>query len=101
MGAECVKAAKVQTLKTEFKFLSMKETNEPEDFCLKLYGIVTNIHILGESVEESNVVKKLLRVVLSKFLQIVKMTVEEVMGRLKSQEERLRGQNENTSNSSY
>ena len=51
MGAERVKVAKVQTLRTEFESLNMKETDELEDFCMKLNGIVTNIRILGESVE--------------------------------------------------
>ncbi|XP_074328413.1 uncharacterized protein LOC141666321 [Apium graveolens] len=55
---------------------------------------------------ETNVVKKLLRAVPSKYLQIASiieqfgdmesMSVEEVLGRLKAHEERLRGQNEST-----
>ena len=108
MGAERVKVAKVQTLRTEFESLNMKETDELEDFCMKLNGIVTNIRILGESVEESNVVKKLLRAVPQKFLQIAstieqfgdleKMTVEEVVGRLKAHEEPLKSQSESTGN---
>ncbi|XP_074347025.1 uncharacterized protein LOC141685846 [Apium graveolens] len=65
MGADCVKAAKVQTLRAEFESLSKKETDEMEDFYMKLSGIVTNIHML--------------------------------VGRLKANEERVRGQTENTS----
>lgn len=105
MGAERVKAAKVQTLKAEFESLNMKDADQLEDFCMKLNGIVTNIRVLGETMEESYVVKKLLRAVPSKFLQIAStieqfgdlqtMTVEEVVGRLKTHEERMRGQSEN------
>lgn len=69
-GADKVKKAWVQTLKTEFESLAMKENEQIDDFCMKLSGLVTNIRALGEKVEESYVVKKLLRAVPSKFLQI-------------------------------
>lgn len=109
MGADRVKLAKVQTLKTELESLNMKEGDQLEDFCMKVNGIVTNIRTLGETMEESYVVKKLLRAMPSKFLQIAstieqfgdveKMTIDEVVGRLKAHEERMRGQIENTGSS--
>nr|GEZ49513.1 hypothetical protein [Tanacetum cinerariifolium] len=102
IGAERVKTAKVQTLKAKFKTLSMKDTEIIDDFAMKLNNIVSNIQALGEKVEDAYVVKKLLCAVPSKFLQIAStieqfadlnnMTVEEVIGRLKSHEERVRGQ---------
>lgn len=59
---------------------------------------------MGETVEESYVVKKLLRSVTPKFLQITStieqfgdlevMSVEEAVGSLKAHDERLKGQNE-------
>lgn len=104
MGAEKVKEAKVQTLKGEFESLIMKETDKIDDFCMKLSGLVANIRILGETMEESNVVRKILRAVPDKFLQIASnieqfgnvkdMTVEEVVGRLKAHEERMKGRSE-------
>ena len=107
VGVERVKAAKVQTLKTEFESLQMKDSDELEEFCMKLNGIVTNIRVLGEKMAESNVVKKLLRAVPTRLLQIAStieqfgdmetMSVEEVMGRLKAHDERLRGHSENSS----
>lgn len=103
-GAERAKAAKVQTLKAEFEALSMKDTEEFDDFCMKLSGLVTHIRELGEEVKEAYVVKKLLRAVPFKFLKIAStmeqfgnletMTVEETVGSLKAHEERLRGQTE-------
>ncbi|XP_074356144.1 uncharacterized protein LOC141695832 [Apium graveolens] len=105
MGAERVKEAKVQMLKGEFESLVMKETDQAHDFCMKLSGIVTNIRVLGEAVEESSMVRKILRGVPDKFLQISSnieqfgdikvMTMEEVVGRLKAHEERMRGKTEN------
>ena len=71
---------------------------------MKLSGIVTNIRVLGETMEESSVVRKILRAVPDKFLQIASnieqfgnikvMIVEEVVGRLKAHELRMKGRNE-------
>lgn len=104
LGADKVKKARIQTLKAEFESLSMKETEAIDDFCMKLNGLVTNIRALGEEVQEAYIVKKLLRAVLAKFLQIActieqfgnleTMTVEETVGSLKAHEERLRGQSD-------
>ncbi|XP_074374073.1 uncharacterized protein LOC141714453 [Apium graveolens] len=103
-GVGRVKQARIQTLKAEFESMNMKDTNSLDDFCLKLNGLVTNIRALGESVDDAYVIKKLLRVVPGKFLQIASiieqfgnvetMTVEEIVGSLKAHEECLRGQNE-------
>lgn len=98
-GAERVKQARVQTLKTELETLSMKETETMDEFSMTLSGLVTNTRALGETVEEQYVVKKLLRAVPFKFLQITstmeqfekidEMTFEEVVGSLKAHEEKL------------
>ena len=66
--------------------------------------IVNQIRALGEEFEETYAVKKFLRAVPNKFLQIASaieqfgdlktMTMEEVIGRLKAHEERLRGSGE-------
>ncbi|XP_074348950.1 uncharacterized protein LOC141687552 [Apium graveolens] len=79
----------------------MKESDSIDDFSMKLAGLVTNIRELGEEIDECNVVKKLLRAVPIKFLQIAStieqfgdldtMTLEETVGSLKSHEERLKG----------
>lgn len=104
LGAERVKKAKIQTLKTEFESMSMKDSEQLGDFSLKLNRLVTNIRALGEEITESYVVKKLLRAVPSKFLQITStleqfgdlenMSVEEAVGSLKAHEERLKGKTE-------
>ena len=101
MGAERVKDAKVQTLKTEFKGLRMKESEFVDNFASRLTTIVNQIRALGEEFEEAYDVKKFLCAVPNKFLQIAStieqfgdlktMTMEEVIGRLKAHEERLWG----------
>lgn len=68
LGADKVKKSKVQTLKVEFENLNMKDSEMIDDYALKLIALVTNIRVLGETIEESYVVKKLLRSMPSKFL---------------------------------
>lgn len=79
----------------------MKDSEHIDDFCMRLNGMVTNIRVLGETIGEEYVVKKLLRAVPTKFLQIAlaieqfgnleTMSVEEVTCSLKAHEERLQG----------
>ncbi|XP_017256849.1 uncharacterized protein LOC108226405 [Daucus carota subsp. sativus] len=100
-GVERVKQARIQTLISEFESMSMKDNELIDDFYMRLMGLVTNIRALGEEMGESYVVKKLLRAVPRKFLQIISameqfcnletMTVEEAVGFLKAYEERLKG----------
>lgn len=75
-GVERHKAAKVQTLKSEFESLNMKDTDLLDDFSMKLNGLVINIRAPGEDMKEAYVVKKLLCAV----------------GSVKAHEERLTGQ---------
>ncbi|GJU50602.1 zinc finger, CCHC-type containing protein [Tanacetum coccineum] len=101
IGADRVKTARIQTLKAEFEAMNMKETEGVDEFAAKVTNIVSTMLTLGDSVDESYVVKKLLRAVSTKFLQIAStleqfgdldnMTVEEVIGRLKAHEERMKG----------
>ncbi|KAL7595300.1 hypothetical protein Lser_V15G28083 [Lactuca serriola] len=105
MGADRVKTARIQILKTEFEAPNMKETEGVDEFAAKVINIVTTMRTLGDTVEESYVLKKLLRAVPSKFLQIAStieqfgdletMKLEEVIGRLKAHEERMKGHGEN------
>ncbi|KAL4577043.1 hypothetical protein LXL04_013144 [Taraxacum kok-saghyz] len=70
MGEERVRTARIQTLKAEFESLNMKESEGVDEFAMKVCNIVSTMRALGDMVEESYVVKKLLRAVPSKFLQI-------------------------------
>ncbi|XP_074324319.1 uncharacterized protein LOC141661234 [Apium graveolens] len=68
---------------------------------MKLYRLVTNIRVVGETVDETSVVKKLLRAVPSKYVTISstieqfgimeEMAVEDIVGQLKAHDERTRG----------
>ncbi|KAL8112465.1 hypothetical protein AgCh_019970 [Apium graveolens] len=75
----------------------MKDTEAFADFNMKLNVLVTTIRSLGAEIKEDYVVKKLLRAVPNKFLQIAStieqfgdletMSVEETVGSLKENEE--------------
>lgn len=82
----------------------MKDTEHIDDFCMRLNGLVRNIRSLGEEIGETYVVKKLLRAVPTRFLQIASaieqfgnldtMSVEEVMGSQKAHNKRVQGGSE-------
>ncbi|XP_063942827.1 uncharacterized protein LOC135150451 [Daucus carota subsp. sativus] len=75
--AERVQEAKVQTLKGEFESLTMKDTENIDDFYPeKFLQIASNIEQFGD---------------------MKVMMVEELVGRLKAHEERMKGKSENTS----
>lgn len=68
LGADQVKKARVQTLKTEFDALRMKDNENINDFGMKLTSVLNKIRSLGDRMEEVYVVRKLLRAVSGKFL---------------------------------
>ncbi|GJW46839.1 zinc finger, CCHC-type containing protein [Tanacetum coccineum] len=100
IGEERVQQARLQTLKSEFEMLHMKEDETIDTFTGKLTTLVNKAASLGHTVEDSVVVRKLLNVVPDKFLQIVasieqysdldEMSVDEAIGRLKTFEERIK-----------
>ncbi|XP_047340282.1 uncharacterized protein LOC124943870 [Impatiens glandulifera] len=81
VGVERVKDAKVQTLKTQFEAIHMKNGESVDDFAMKLTSIVTGILSLGEKIVTT----------IEQFRELKNMNVEEIVGRLKVHEERLRG----------
>ncbi|GKC74561.1 zinc finger, CCHC-type containing protein [Tanacetum coccineum] len=100
IGEERVQQARLQTLKSEFEMLHMKEDEPIDTFTAKLTTLVNKAASLGHTIEDSAVVRKLLNAVPDKFLQIVasieqysdldEMSVEEAIGRLKTFEERIK-----------
>lgn len=79
----------------------MKESESDDDLSAKIGNIVSNIRALGDTMNDVYVVKKILRVVPSKFVQTTStieqfadletMYADEVVGRLKAPEERIHG----------
>ena len=101
VGVERVREARIQSLRLDFDNLKMSDAECMDDFAEKFMMLVGRIRELGDVMEEKYVVKKLLRAVSTKFINIAssmvlfndinKMTMEEAIGSLKAHEELLKG----------
>ncbi|XP_018463378.1 uncharacterized protein LOC108834540 [Raphanus sativus] len=100
VGAERVREARLQTLQTEFDRLRMKDTEKIDEFVGKLTEISSKSNALGESIDESKLVKKFLQGLprkkyihmvasLEQLLDLKTAGFEDVVGRLKAYEERI------------
>nr|GEU29458.1 zinc finger, CCHC-type [Tanacetum cinerariifolium] len=99
-GEERVQQARLQTLKSEFEMLHMKEDETIDTFTTKLTTLVNNVVSLGHTMKDEELVRKLLNAVPDMYLQIVasieqysdldEMTLKEAIGRLKTYEERIK-----------
>nr|GEW14875.1 zinc finger, CCHC-type [Tanacetum cinerariifolium] len=100
IGEERVQQARLQTLKSEFVMLHIKEDETIDAFTTKLTTLVNKAASLGHTMEVETLVRKLLNVVPDRYLQIVasieqysdlsEMTFEEAIGRLKTYEEKIK-----------
>jgi hypothetical protein len=98
IGADRVKEVNVQKLLKEFENIEFKDGESVEDFGMRITNLVANIKSLGESVDDTRVVKKFLRVVPPRFNQVAvsiemfcdlkTLTVEDLVGRLRAAEDR-------------
>jgi hypothetical protein len=97
--ADWVKEVNVQKLLKEFENIEFKEGESVEDFGMRIINLVTNIKSLREVIDDTRVVKKFLRVVPSRFNQVVvsiemfcdmsSLIVEDLVGRLWASDYRL------------
>nr|CCI55449.1 PH01B001E05.5 [Phyllostachys edulis] len=97
LGADRVREARVQNLKSEFDNLHMRDTEQIDDFTMGLMTIVSKIRGLGDKMEEVYIVRKFLRAVSRKFSPIAStieqfgdiknMSIKELIERLKTHEE--------------
>ncbi|XP_076960026.1 uncharacterized protein LOC143636268 [Bidens hawaiensis] len=72
LGADRVKEARLQTLMNEFDGMKMKETETIDEFVTKLLCKASKAASLGETIEETKMVKKFLSSLSrKKFIQIV------------------------------
>ncbi|GJT38694.1 ribonuclease H-like domain, reverse transcriptase, RNA-dependent DNA polymerase [Tanacetum coccineum] len=94
IGEERIQQARLQTLKSDFEMLHMKEDETIDTFTTKLTTLVNKAASLGHTMEDETLVRKLLNAVPDRYLQIVasieqysdlsEMTLEEAIGRLKT-----------------
>ncbi|XP_076921631.1 uncharacterized protein LOC143583119 [Bidens hawaiensis] len=101
LGAERVREARLQTLSVEFDNIKMNESNSIDNFAGKLSSIASKSASLGEVIDEARLVKKFLKSLprskynqmvdsLQQVLDLNKTGFEDVVGRLRAYEERIR-----------
>ena len=103
LGVDRVKKARLQTLRSEFQALRMKEEESIDAFTGKLSGMASLYLNLGATIDDAALVKKLLDSVPDKFFPVMAgivqffdidtMPFEEAIGKFKANKERdrLRG----------
>jgi hypothetical protein len=101
MGDTRVQEAKAQHLLKQFENAAFKDGEAIDDFAVRLGSLAAELRELGENMEDERVVKKMLRVVPPRFNQVAcsiemfadfkKMSLEELVGRLRVAEERCGG----------
>jgi len=100
LGADHVKEVNAQKQLAEFEAMAFKLGEMIDDFAIRITKLVTDLRGLREeSVTDTRVVKKFLRVVLSRYSQVAvaieltkdrkTLTIEELVGHLRAAEERL------------
>ncbi|XP_047309761.1 uncharacterized protein LOC124913204 [Impatiens glandulifera] len=105
VGADRVKNARLQTLKSEFDRMHMNDSESLDQYAGRLTSISVRYSSLGETLNDIAIVKKLFDTVPEKFISVVAgieqfynletLTFEEAVGRLKVFEERTRKKNTN------
>ncbi|XP_073363375.1 uncharacterized protein [Aegilops tauschii subsp. strangulata] len=93
-----IREATAQRLRSDFEQITFRDGEALDGFAMRITTLVNNLRSLGDNVEEVRVVQKFLRVVPARYTQIAcaietlldlrNLTVEELVGRLRSAEER-------------
>jgi hypothetical protein len=100
MGDERVQEAKAQYLLKQFELTAFKDGEAIDDFAMRIDSLAAKLRTLRERMEDERVVKKILHVVLAKyqiacsiemFADLKKMSLDELVGRLRVAEERCGG----------
>jgi len=100
LGAERVKEARLQTLMNEFDRLRMNDSDTVDTFSGKISELASKAASLGQSIDEPKIVKKFLNSLPRKFIHMTasleqlldlnKTPFEDIIGRLKAYEERIK-----------
>lgn len=99
-GHERVKEAHLQSLMRSYECLKMEESETVDQFASRLKTLVNGIRGYGSTLEEVAIVRRFLRAAPARYIQIVTsieqcldlntLTVEDLVGRFKAHDERIR-----------
>jgi hypothetical protein len=92
VGADRVKEANAQRLLKEFENIKFKDSETVDEFALRIGGLAVDLRTSEETMDDSRVMKKMLRVLPQRYAQIAisietlldlkTLTIEELVGRL-------------------
>ena len=97
-GNERVNMVKLQTLRTQFETLKMTESETVDQFMTKFMGVVNQLRMNGEEIEDQRIVEKVIRCFPKKIYviftvfesrELTKLSVEELIGSLLAHEARI------------
>ena len=98
-GDKTVKAIKLQSLRRDLKNVKMKENENLNDYFSRFMELINQMKSYGDSIDDDQIVEKVLISILVKFDPVVAvienkkdlstLSVQELMGALKSYEQRL------------
>ena len=98
VGVQRVLESNIEQLRKELSEIRFKDGESVDDFSMRIMGLANSITTLGESISETEIVKKMLQVVpdhleqvtisIETLLDVNDLTVEEVTGRLRNVEQR-------------
>ncbi|XP_076902606.1 uncharacterized protein LOC143557415 [Bidens hawaiensis] len=100
IGATQVQEVRLQSIKSEFDKLQMKDDETIDSFTLRLTNVVSKATSCGEKIDQTTLVRKILTLMPDRFLHIIgsieqftdlkQVTVDDIIGRLKTYEERIK-----------
>uniref|UniRef100_A0A5B7B4M6 Retrovirus-related Pol polyprotein from transposon TNT 1-94 n=1 Tax=Davidia involucrata TaxID=16924 RepID=A0A5B7B4M6_DAVIN len=106
-----VRAIKLQTLRRELEIMKMKENETLNEYSSRVTELVNQMKTYGETLSDQKIVEKILISLPEKFNPIVsiieetkdisKLSIQELMGSLKSYEQRLTRQSEKSLESAF
>lgn len=99
VGADRIKEANAQRLLKDFENISFKDGETVDDFAMRINALAADLRTLGESLDDTKVVKKMLRVLPKRYTQIAisietmldlkAVSLEDLVGRLRLAEDRM------------
>ncbi|CAN6200243.1 unnamed protein product [Urochloa humidicola] len=98
IGSDRVRKSSAQSLRRKYEAISFNDGEDLEDFAMRLSAMVSQLQILGDPEPPAKVAEKYLRIVPAKYTQIAlsietlldvsKMSIEEITGRLRAVDDR-------------
>ncbi|WVZ88093.1 hypothetical protein U9M48_034646 [Paspalum notatum var. saurae] len=99
MGIERVRESNAQKLQCDFNNITFKDGESVDDFSLRISNLASNLRLLGDEIQDKEVVKKMMQVILDRLMQVPisietlldigDLSLEEVTGRFRTADERL------------